>query len=165
MHPPNVSPAARRDATCHTQVLAYAGCPDSQTAKLKAVDWVNAVLADLGGKGGGKPTTAQGQGTNVSAQHAAPRGRELPCTHAGQQLPGGSPVPPRALLARHARAARAAVRPTQSAATCSRRHNRLLLIKLMPRLDPFVCPACLPSQLDKLDAACATAASFAKERL
>jgi alanyl-tRNA synthetase len=43
----------------HAQVLAYAGVPDALTSKLRANDWVNAVLGELGGKGGGKPTTAQ----------------------------------------------------------------------------------------------------------
>jgi len=41
------------------QVLAYAGVPDALTSKLRANDWVNAVLGELGGKGGGKPTAAQ----------------------------------------------------------------------------------------------------------
>lgn len=53
------------------KVLAYAGVPDAVVAKLKASDWVNAVLAVLGGKGGGKPTTAQGQGTNLDQVDAA----------------------------------------------------------------------------------------------
>lgn len=43
----------------------YTGVPDASLAKLKANDWCNAVLAVLGGKGGGKPTAAQGQGPAV----------------------------------------------------------------------------------------------------
>lgn len=39
--------------------------PAAVSSKLKAGDWVNAALAVLGGKGGGKPTAAQGQGPNV----------------------------------------------------------------------------------------------------
>lgn len=41
------------------QVLAFAGVPEALTSKLKANEWVNAVLGVLGGKGGGKPTSAQ----------------------------------------------------------------------------------------------------------
>jgi len=48
------------------KVLVYAGVPDSLVAKIKANEWANAVLAVLGGKGGGKPTTAQGQAAGVA---------------------------------------------------------------------------------------------------
>lgn len=41
------------------QVLAFAGVPEALTSKLRANDWVNAALGELGGKGGGKPTAAQ----------------------------------------------------------------------------------------------------------
>lgn len=41
------------------QALAYAGVPDALQPKLKANDWVNAVLGVLGGKGGGKANVAQ----------------------------------------------------------------------------------------------------------
>lgn len=41
------------------------GVPAATSSKLKAGDWVNSALAVLGGKGGGKPTAAQGQGPNV----------------------------------------------------------------------------------------------------
>jgi len=47
------------------KVLAYAGVPDALQSKLKANEWVNAVLGVLGGKGGGKANVAQGQGTAV----------------------------------------------------------------------------------------------------
>ncbi len=47
------------------QVLAYAGVPEALQGKLKANDWVAAVLGVVGGKGGGKAGLAQGQGTNV----------------------------------------------------------------------------------------------------
>jgi alanyl-tRNA synthetase len=40
--------------------------PDALSAKLKANEWVNAALAVVGGKGGGKPTSAQGQGGEVA---------------------------------------------------------------------------------------------------
>lgn len=38
------------------------GVPAATSAKLKANEWVNSALSLLGGKGGGKPTVAQGQG-------------------------------------------------------------------------------------------------------
>ena len=38
------------------------GVPQDLTSKLKAGDWLQSALAVLGGKGGGKPTAAQGQG-------------------------------------------------------------------------------------------------------
>eukprot|EP00798_Chlamydomonas_sp_ICE-L_P016393 gene16393-22595_t len=47
------------------KVLVYAGVPQECTNKIKAGEWVNAVLKIVNGKGGGKPTTAQGQGTAV----------------------------------------------------------------------------------------------------
>ncbi|CAL8468182.1 g7721 [Coccomyxa elongata] len=47
------------------KALAYAGVPDSLSKQLNAGEWVKGPLAALGGKGGGKPTTAQGQGPNV----------------------------------------------------------------------------------------------------
>ncbi|KAG2485170.1 hypothetical protein HYH03_016060 [Edaphochlamys debaryana] len=48
------------------RALAYAAVPDSVVGKLKANDWVSAALVPLGGKGGGKPTAAQGQGSEVA---------------------------------------------------------------------------------------------------
>ncbi len=48
-----------------SQVLAYAGVPEAALSKLKANEWVSKVLGVLGGKGGGKPTLAQGQGSQV----------------------------------------------------------------------------------------------------
>ena len=43
----------------------YAGVPADMTQQLKAGDWLKAALEVLGGRGGGKPTTAQGQGTRL----------------------------------------------------------------------------------------------------
>lgn len=48
------------------KVLVYAGVPEALTPKIKANEWANGVLAVLGGKGGGKPTTAQGQAAGVA---------------------------------------------------------------------------------------------------
>ncbi|KAL4516656.1 hypothetical protein Ndes2437A_g00784 [Nannochloris sp. 'desiccata'] len=47
--------------------LAYAGVPDDLSKKLPAGEWVKAALEVLGGKGGGKPTNAQGMGPKVEA--------------------------------------------------------------------------------------------------
>lgn len=46
-------------------MLAYAAVPEPCQAALGAGDWVKPVLALLGGKGGGRPATAQGQGGDV----------------------------------------------------------------------------------------------------
>mmetsp|Transcript_13459 Transcript_13459/g.33912 ORF Transcript_13459/g.33912 Transcript_13459/m.33912 type:complete len:1162 (-) Transcript_13459:153-3638(-) len=46
------------------KALAYAGVPENMTSKLPAGEWVKSALEVLGGKGGGKPTNAQGQGPN-----------------------------------------------------------------------------------------------------
>ena len=48
------------------KVLAYAGVPDALLPKLKAPEWLGAALAPVGGKGGGKPGGAQGQGSEVA---------------------------------------------------------------------------------------------------
>jgi alanyl-tRNA synthetase len=47
------------------KALAYTGVPDALSKRLNAKEWVEAPLAVLGGKGGGKPTTAQGQGSHI----------------------------------------------------------------------------------------------------
>ena len=47
------------------KALAWAGVPVISTGKLPAGDWVKAALELLGGKGGGKPGQAQGQGPNI----------------------------------------------------------------------------------------------------
>eukprot|EP00884_Botryococcus_braunii_P001847 jgi/Botrbrau1/11663/Bobra.168_2s0018.1 len=44
------------------KALVYAGVPTDVSKKLPAGEWVKAALDLLGGKGGGKPTSAQGQG-------------------------------------------------------------------------------------------------------
>ncbi|GFR48410.1 hypothetical protein Agub_g10304, partial [Astrephomene gubernaculifera] len=53
------------------KALAYAGVPDALISKIKANEWVSAALAPLGGKGGGKPGSAQGQGPNVEKAEEA----------------------------------------------------------------------------------------------
>lgn len=40
--------------------------PESLLGKIKANEWVSAALPAVGGKGGGKPNNAQGQGPNLA---------------------------------------------------------------------------------------------------
>ena len=47
------------------KALAWAGVPSSLCRQLSAGDWVKGPLAALGGKGGGKPSSAQGQGPHI----------------------------------------------------------------------------------------------------
>eukprot|EP00741_Cyanophora_paradoxa_P013590 tig00020703_g13121.t1 len=47
------------------KVMAVASVPDAAVATLNAKDWVGAALEILGGKGGGKPNYAQGQGSAI----------------------------------------------------------------------------------------------------
>jgi alanyl-tRNA synthetase len=47
------------------KVMAYAGVPDGLLPKIKAPEWLGAALSVVGGKGGGKPGGAQGQGSDV----------------------------------------------------------------------------------------------------
>lgn len=44
------------------KALVFAGVPAMQSKALHAGQWLNAALAVLGGKGGGKPVAAQGSG-------------------------------------------------------------------------------------------------------
>lgn len=43
-----------------------AAVPDALLSKIKANEWVNSALTVLGGKGGGKPNSAQGQGGEIT---------------------------------------------------------------------------------------------------
>ncbi|KAL4446750.1 hypothetical protein ABPG77_007994 [Micractinium sp. CCAP 211/92] len=47
------------------KALAYAGVPQDLSKQLPAGEWVKEALTALGGKGGGKPTNAQGTGPEV----------------------------------------------------------------------------------------------------
>lgn len=49
------------------KALAYAAVPKSVSSNLAAGEWVKEALGALGGKGGGKPTTAQGMGPKKEA--------------------------------------------------------------------------------------------------
>eukprot|EP01025_Chloroclados_australasicus_P014578 TRINITY_DN16848_c0_g2_i5.p1 TRINITY_DN16848_c0_g2~~TRINITY_DN16848_c0_g2_i5.p1 ORF type:complete len:1226 (-),score=185.41 TRINITY_DN16848_c0_g2_i5:256-3462(-) len=53
------------------KALAYAGVPKAMISQIKAGDWVKTTLQLIGGKGGGKPEYAQGQGSEISNVPAA----------------------------------------------------------------------------------------------
>jgi alanyl-tRNA synthetase len=59
----SISAAAAAGACCCC--CPHTGVPAATSSKLKANEWVNAALSVLGGKGGGKPTAAQGQGSQI----------------------------------------------------------------------------------------------------
>ncbi len=44
--------------------MACAAVPDGADGPLKANAWLSCALAEVGGRGGGKPTYAQGAGTD-----------------------------------------------------------------------------------------------------
>ena len=47
------------------KVLAYTGVPADMAKAIPAGNWLKVALDVLGGKGGGKPTNAQGQGPHI----------------------------------------------------------------------------------------------------
>ena len=47
------------------KALAYTGVPADLAKRMPAGEWLKAALDVLGGKGGGKPTIAQGQGPHI----------------------------------------------------------------------------------------------------
>ena len=47
------------------KVLAYTGVPADMAKTMPAGSWLKVALDVLGGKGGGKPTNAQGQGPHI----------------------------------------------------------------------------------------------------
>jgi alanyl-tRNA synthetase len=51
--------------------MAYAGVPEDAAKKLPAGEWVGQALAAMGGRGGGKATSAQGMGPRPEAIDAA----------------------------------------------------------------------------------------------
>ena len=51
--------------------LAFAGVPKEVSKTFSAGDWLKETIQVMGGKGGGKPTNAQGMGPNVDAIPAA----------------------------------------------------------------------------------------------
>lgn len=53
------------------KALAWAGVGKEASTKLPAGEWVKAALQPLNGRGGGKPTCAQGQGPNLSGMDEA----------------------------------------------------------------------------------------------
>ena len=69
------------------KALVFAGVPASLTEQLSAAAWCKEALERLGGKGGGKPNTAQGQGPKVEEVPAALEAAEA---YAVAQLKGWS---------------------------------------------------------------------------
>ncbi len=59
--------SAKPDSICagKGKVLVWAGVPAGLSKALHAGQWAGDALGVLGGKGGGKPTAAQGQGPKV----------------------------------------------------------------------------------------------------
>lgn len=57
--------------------LVYAEVPKTLSKRLGAREWLNAALAPLGGKGGGKPERAQGSGPAVEQLAEALRAAEV----------------------------------------------------------------------------------------
>lgn len=53
------------------KAMAYAGVPQGASKTLPAGEWVTAAVKLMGGKGGGRPTNAQGMGPDVGAIGAA----------------------------------------------------------------------------------------------
>ena len=47
-------------------MLAYTGVPADMSKTMPAGEWLKVALDVLGGKGGGKPTNAQGQGPHIA---------------------------------------------------------------------------------------------------
>lgn len=47
------------------KALVWAAVPDSLVKTFPSQDWAKAALTELGGKGGGKGSVAQGQGTQI----------------------------------------------------------------------------------------------------
>lgn len=48
------------------KALMFAGVPNALSKSFPAGDWLKVALAAIGGKGGGKPTAAQGMGPDVA---------------------------------------------------------------------------------------------------
>jgi len=53
------------------KVACFAAVPDEQTDTLNAGAWLKPVLAEMGGKGGGKPAQAQGAGPDLAGYEKA----------------------------------------------------------------------------------------------
>ena len=57
--------------------------PDERADALPANTWLTPVLAEVGGRGGGKPAQAQGSGTEVDG---LPKAKEVALSIAGEAL-------------------------------------------------------------------------------
>ena len=65
------------------KTLAYTGVPTDLAKTLPAGEWLKVALTVLGGKGGGKPTNAQGQGPLIDQ---LPEAMEAAKSHAERIL-------------------------------------------------------------------------------
>ncbi|KAL3930031.1 MAG: hypothetical protein SGPRY_001704 [Prymnesium sp.] len=53
------------------KVACCAAVPESSTDKLPANKWLQPVLEELGGRGGGRPFSAQGSGSDINSMPKA----------------------------------------------------------------------------------------------
>ena len=65
------------------KVLVYTGVPADLSKRMPAGSWLKVALDVLGGKGGGKPTNAQGQGPDIDK---LPKAMEAAKQHAAKTL-------------------------------------------------------------------------------
>ena len=65
------------------KALAYTGVPADLAKRMPAGEWLKAALDVLGGKGGGKPTNAQGQGPHI---HKLPEAMDAATAHADRVM-------------------------------------------------------------------------------
>ena len=70
------------------KALVYAGVPADMVKQIKAGDWVKTALEVLGGRGGGKPTAAQGTGPDIQKLPDALEAAERFASNKLGEMPG-----------------------------------------------------------------------------
>ena len=70
-------------STAGGKVACFAAVPDGSVDALSANNWLQPVLAEVGGRGGGKPAQAQGSGPEVDG---LPKAKEVALSIAGDAL-------------------------------------------------------------------------------